>query len=231
MSQATAPGNARDLDHVDVWIFDLDNTLYPASCDLFEQVRLRIGGFIAERFGIDQEAARALQRRYFQEHGTTLRGLMTVDGVAPGEFLDYVHDIDVTPVPPNPALDETLDALDGRKLIFTNASTAHAERVMERLGVARHFEAIIDIVASDYQPKPDRRAYDKMVAAHGIDPAAAVMVEDMAVNLVPAHAMGMTTVWVRTEHDWTGPKPGETHVDRQIDDLADWLTSIVAARS
>ena len=215
---------------VDVWIFDLDNTLYPASCDLFEQVRRRIGGFIAERFGIDMEAASALQRKYFQEYGTTLRGLMSVDGIPPGEFLDYVHDIDVTPVPPSPQLDETLDALNGRKLIFTNASTTHAERVMERLGVSRHFEAIVDIVASDYLPKPDRRAYDKMIAFHGIDPAAAVMVEDMAVNLVPAHAMGMTTVWVRTEHDWTGPKPGETHVDREIDDLAGWLRSVVAAR-
>ena len=226
------PSNAPSpaLDHVDVWIFDLDNTLYPASCDLFEQVRLRIGGYIAERFGMDIDAARDLQRKYFLEHGTTLRGLMTEDGVAPEEFLAYVHDIDVTPVPPSPALDETLEALGGRKLIFTNASAAHAERVMDRLGVTRHFEAIVDIVASDYLPKPDRRAYDRMIDAHGIDPAAAVMVEDMAVNLVPAHAMGMTTVWVKTEHAWTGPKPGETYVDREIDDLADWLTSVVAAR-
>ncbi len=218
------------LAHVDVWIFDLDNTLYPASCDLFEQVRLRIGGFIAERFEMDIDSARALQRKYFLEHGTTLRGLMTEDGVSPEEFLDYVHDIDVTPVPPSPALDETLAALDGRKLIFTNASAAHAERVMDRLGVSRHFEAIVDIVASEYLPKPDQRAYDRMIDAHGIDPSAAAMVEDMAVNLVPAHAMGMTTVWVKTEHAWTGPKPGETHVDREIDDLADWLTSVVAAR-
>ena len=218
------------LDHVDVWIFDLDNTLYPASCDLFEQVRVRIGGFIAERFGLDLDAARALQRKYFMDYGTTLRGLMTEDGVSPTEFLDYVHDIDVTPVTPNPELDETLAELDGRKLIFTNASTAHAERVMERLGVSRHFEAVVDIVASDYQPKPDRRSYDRMIASHGIDPSAAVMVEDMAVNLVPAHAMGMTTVWVKTKHEWTGPKPGETHVDREIDDVADWLTSVVAAR-
>ena len=218
------------LDHVDVWIFDLDNTLYPASCDLFEQVRVRIGGFIAERFGLDIEAARALQRKYFMDYGTTLRGLMTEDGVSPTEFLDYVHDIDVTAVTPNPELDETLAALDGRKLIFTNASTAHAERVMDRLGVSRHFEAVVDIVASDYLPKPDQRAYDRMIDAHGIDPSSAVMVEDMAVNLVPAHAMGMTTVWVKTKHEWTGPKPGETHVDREIDDVADWLTSVVAAR-
>lgn len=226
----SSPAQSAALDHVDVWIFDLDNTLYPASCDLFEQVRLRIGGFIAERFGLDIEEARALQRKYFLEHGTTLRGLMTVDGVSPAEFLDYVHNIDVTAVPPSPALDESLSALDGRKLIFTNASAAHAERVMDRLGVSRHFEAIVDIVASDYVPKPARRSYDRMIDAHGIDPAAAVMVEDMAVNLVPAHAMGMTTVWVKTEHAWTGPKPGETHVDREIDDLADWLETVVAAR-
>ena len=218
------------MDHVDVWIFDLDNTLYPASCNLFEQVRQRIGGFIAERFALDMEDARALQRRYFLKYGTTLRGLMTVDGIPPGEFLDYVHDIDVTPVPPSPELNETLGALDGRKLIFTNGSAGHAEQVMDRLGVARHFEAIVDIVASDYLPKPDRRPYDRMIAAHGIDPKSAVMVEDMAVNLVPAHALGMTTVWVRTEHDWAGPKPGETHVDREIDDLAGWLRSVVAAR-
>ncbi len=224
------PVPVQSLDHVDVWIFDLDNTLYPASCDLFEQVRVRIGGFIAERFGMDIDAARALQRKYFLEHGTTLRGLMTVHGVSPKEFLDYVHDIDVSPVPPSPALDDTLSALEGRKLIFTNASADHAERVMDRLGVARHFEAIVDIVASDYVPKPNQSAYDRMVEAHGIDPATAVMVEDMAVNLVPAHAMGMTTVWVKTEHAWTGPKPGETHVDREIDDLARWLESVVAAR-
>ncbi len=226
----SSPARTPALDHVDVWIFDLDNTLYPASCDLFEQVRLRIGSFIAERFGLDIEAARALQRKYFQEHGTTLRGLMTEDGVSPEEYLAYVHDIDVTPVPPSPELDDTLSALGGRKLIFTNASAAHAERVMERLGVTRHFEAIVDIVASDYRPKPDRRSYDRMIGAHGIDPTAAAMVEDMAVNLVPAHAMGMTTVWVKTEHAWTGPKPGDTHVDREIDDLAGWLESVVAAR-
>lgn len=218
------------MDHVDVWIFDLDNTLYPASCNLFDQVRVRIGEFIAERFALEIEEARELQRRYFLKYGTTLRGLMTVDGVPPEEFLDFVHDIDVTPVPPSPELNATLDALGGRKLIFTNGSAAHAEQVVDRLGVARHFEAIIDIAASDYVPKPDRRPYDRMIAAHGIDPKTALMVEDMAANLVPAHAMGMTTVWVRTEHDWTGPKPGETHVDREIDDLAGWLQSVVAAR-
>ncbi len=218
------------MNHVDVWVFDLDNTLYPASCNLFDQVRVRIGEFIAERFALDIEEARALQRRYFLKYGTTLRGLMTVDGVPPEEFLEFVHDIDMTPVPPSPDLNTSLDALDGRKLIFTNGSAAHAEQVMDRLGVTRHFEAIIDIVASEYVPKPDRRPYDRMIAAHGIDPKSAVMVEDMAVNLVPAHAMGMTTVWVRTEHEWTGPKPGETHVDREIDDLADWLQSVVAAR-
>lgn len=225
-AQSPKPG----MDHVDVWIFDLDNTLYPASCNLFDQVRVRIGEFIAERFALDIEEAQTLQRRYFLKYGTTLRGLMTVDGVAPEEFLDYVHDIDVTPVPPSPELNASLDALNGRKLIFTNGSAAHAEQVVDRLGVARHFEAIVDIAASDYVPKPDRRAYDRMIAAHGIDPKASVMIEDMAVNLVPAHALGMTTVWVRTEHNWTGPKPGETHVDREIDDLADWLKSVVAAR-
>ncbi len=224
----TAPGAG--LDHVEAWIFDLDNTLYPASCNLFAQVDRRIGAFVGRLLSLDPDQARQLQTQYFREHGTTLRGLMTVNGIEPEVFLDYVHDIDVSPVPPNPALDRALDALDGRKLVFTNGSQAHAERILDRLGVARRFEAIVDIVASDYVPKPDRRAYDRMIAAHGVVPGATAMVEDIAVNLIPAHALGMTTVWVRTEHPWMAPAPGDRHVHHVVDDLTEWLSGVAAAR-
>lgn len=213
-----------------VWIFDLDNTLYPATCNLFAQVDRRIGDFIADHFGIPYEEARVMQKRFFREHGTTLRGLMVEHDVEPEPFLDYVHDIDVTPVAPSPALAAALDALPGRKIIYTNGSVRHAENVTARLGVRGCFEAVFGIVEAGYVPKPDPRPYATLVEHHRIDPAAACMVEDIARNLVPAHAMGMTTVWVRTDADWARPDRGGVgtggHIDHEVDDLVGWLAGV-----
>ena len=219
---------AEPFDHVDTWVFDLDNTLYPAHCDLFSQVDQRMGAFISEALSLPWDEARRLQKLYFLEHGTTLRGLMTVHGLPPEPFLRYVHDIDVSPVTPSPELDVVLDALGGRKLVFTNGTTPHAERVLQRLGVARHFEAIFDIVAAEYLPKPDPRAYDRLIERHAFVPAAAAMIEDMGPNLAPAHALGMTTVWVRGTHSWCAPRGNYVH--HHIDDVLDWLTTVVATR-
>lgn len=220
------------LDHVETWIFDLDNTLYPASCNLFAQVDRRMGEFIARLLDLDHAAARTIQKRYFRDYGTTLNGLMQVHGIAPGEFLSYVHDIDLSVVPENPDLAASLDRLDGRKMIYTNGSVAHAERVMARLGIADRFEAVVDIVASDYRPKPDPRPYEAMIARLGFDPRRAAMVEDMHVNLAPAHALGMSTVWVTDSPGASGQPPeapGE-HVHHIIPDVADWLAELTAAR-
>ncbi len=151
------------MNHIDCWIFDLDNTLYPASCNLFDQVDQRIGAFIGDLLQVDAAEAKRLQKHYFSQYGTTLRGLMDHHGIAPGTFLDFVHAIDVSPVPPSPALDAALSALDGRKLIFTNGSVAHAERVMARLGVADHFTGVFDIVAANYQPKPNPASYAALI--------------------------------------------------------------------
>ena len=216
--------------HVETWIFDLDNTLYPAACNLFAQVDLRMTAFIGTRFGLPHDEARTLQKRFFRTHGTTLRGLMVERGVSPGDFLDYVHDIDLSCVPPNATLGASLDALAGRKVVFTNGSAKHADRVLGRLGVADRFEAVWDIVESDYIPKPDPRIYDRLIADLAIDPARTAMVEDIAVNLVPAHERGMTTVWVDTGFAWSAPDPDAEHVHHRIDDVATWLADLVAAR-
>lgn len=219
------------LHHVESWIFDLDNTLYPASCDLFSQVDRRMGEFICRELALDAVAARALQKQYFREHGTTLRGLMTVHGIDPAVFLDYVHDIDLAPVAASRALDDALGRLEGRKLIFTNGSVAHAERILEKIGIARHFDDMVDIVASDYVPKPDPATYDRMVTRFGIEPARAAMVEDIARNLVPARALGMTTVWLRGGNDdWAHPEDDDDPADHIIDDLEVWLTGVADAR-
>ncbi|MEQ8965536.1 MAG: pyrimidine 5'-nucleotidase [Azospirillaceae bacterium] len=222
---------------MDVWIFDLDNTLYPASSNLFPQVSARMAAFIAETFALPHDEARALQKRYFREYGTTMRGLMSNHAVDPHAFLAYVHDIDVSVLPAATALDRALDRLDGRKLVYTNGSADHAARVLDRLGVARHFEACFDIVAAEFDPKPDRGAYRRMLARHGIEPTRAVMVEDMAVNLEPAHELGMTTVLVRGDGGETvadGPGADESadapaHVHHVTDDLPSWLATIADA--
>ena len=211
---------------IDTWIFDLDNTLYPARCNLFAQVDRKIGEYMAGYLGVSYDQAKILQKQYWRQHGTSLRGMMVEHGCPPQAFLDYVHDIDVGAVPSSPALDAALARLPGRKLIFTNGTIAHAERVMARLGVRHHFEHVFDIVASDYIPKPDAGVYRRFVDRHGIDPARAVMLEDTAHNLIPAHEMGMRTVWVRTEesiarHALSG---GATdHIHHQTDDVVAWL--------
>lgn len=208
------------------WVFDLDNTLYPARCNLFVQVDRRIQEFIMNLFGAGPEEARRIQKSFFHEYGTTLSGLMLNHGVDPAEYLHYVHDIDVSPVEPNPVLCDLLERLPGRKLVYTNGSVPHADRVLERLGVARHFSGVFDIVAAGYVPKPEASAFDAFVKLHEIEPRTAVMVEDIARNLVPAHALGMTTVWIRSDHHWSGGSETDPHIHHVIDDLVEWLTGI-----
>lgn len=222
-----APSTRPEFDHVETWIFDLDNTLYPARFNLFDQVDLRIGQFIAQALAIDHDEARRVQKQYFRAHGTTLRGLMDHHGVAPADFLDFVHDIDYRPIPPNAELSRALGRLPGRKVIFTNGTTDHAHSVMDRLGVAHHIEGVFDIVDADYVPKPEPGPYDTMLARFGIDPRRAIMVEDIARNLAPAAALGMTTVWVRTTSQWGREGSGDDYVHHIIDDLADWLIAFV----
>ncbi|MDJ0896197.1 MAG: pyrimidine 5'-nucleotidase [Alphaproteobacteria bacterium] len=223
---------------IDVWVFDLDNTLYPASSNLFAQIDQRMGAFISDALGIDRVEARTLQKQYFREHGTTLRGLMTIHGIDPHAFMDYVHDIDLSPVQADPDLGGSLARLPGRKLVFTNGSVAHAERVLDRLGVTEHFAEIFDIAAADFIPKPDPGSYAELVARHDIEPRRAAMFEDIPRNLKPAAALGMTTVLVTASADGEiaryGPPGDESeaaldHVDHVTDDLARWLDEVMGA--
>lgn len=209
-----------------IWLFDLDNTLYPSSCRLFDQVDRRMGEFVQACLSIeDPKEARRIQKQYLREHGTTLRGLMEVNGIHPDAFLEYVHDIDLSPVAPAPALDRALEALPGRKLIYTNGSEAHAAGVLDRLGVARHFEAVFDIAAAGYLPKPARPAFEKCLERHAIAAERTVFFDDMPRNLEPAAAMGMTTVWVVTESEWArlGYTGQEDFIHHATEDLTHWL--------
>ncbi|MGF1609955.1 MAG: pyrimidine 5'-nucleotidase [Kiloniellales bacterium] len=216
------------LDGDEVWIFDLDNTLYPASCGLFPQIDRRMGEFIEGFLSLGRDEARRLQKRYFQEHGTTLRGLMLNHALRAQDYLDFVHAVDLSAIAPSAALDAALESLPGRKLVFTNASTAHAERVLTRLGIARHFQAVFDIAAADYRPKPMAEPYHRLVARHAIEPQRAVFFEDSARNLEPAAALGMTTVLVAAADEPTGDAVAD-FVHHVTADLAGWLRSLVTA--
>jgi len=220
------------VDQVDAWLFDLDNTLYPARCNLFAEVDTRMTAFVSHYLGLDRVAAKRHQKELFREYGSTMRGLMLHHRMEPAPFLHYVHNIDLSAVPDGTALDAALSRLPGRKLVFTNGSVPHAERILEKLGVARHFEAIFDIVAADYLPKPAREPYDQLVKRFDIRPERAAMVEDIARNLVPAAAMGMTTVWVPTHEDWSAVGVDqdfvETHIDHVVDDLTEFLGKLTA---
>jgi putative hydrolase of the HAD superfamily len=215
------------LAHVRNWIFDLDNTLYPASADLFGLIDQRMTAFIQNLLGLEWAAARALQKDYFHAHGTTLSGLMADHGVEPHRFLSYVHDIEMDALTEDRRLVEAIARLPGRKLIFTNGDRTYARRVLARLGLEESFEAIHDIHACAYSPKPHPQAYRAMVDAFGIDPAESLFVEDMARNLKPAKSIGMMTVWVNNGSE-QGREPDDlVYVDYQTADLGTWLHGIL----
>lgn len=229
---------ARDLTPfaaVDAWIFDLDNTLYPRHTNLFVQVDARIRDYVQRLLKVDAEEAHRIQKDYYRRYGTTLRGLMEEHGILPDDFLAYVHDIDHSPVEPDPVLASAIQRLPGRKFILTNGSRAHAEKVAERLGFTDHFEDIFDIVRSELLPKPARATYDRFVAATGINPARAAMFEDLSRNLEVPAALGMKTVLVVPspgirevlEDDWEMEGRDAPYVDYLTDNLGGFLGEVL----
>lgn len=225
------------FEHVRHWIFDLDNTLYPAECHLFAQIDARMTTFVETALGVDHATARFLQKDFYARYGTTLSGLMIEHQIQPEDFLAHVHDIDLGDVEENPALAAALSALPGKKYIFTNGSVAHAENVIGKLGLGRAiFDDIFDICAAAFTPKPHRATYERFVTRCAIDPNDAAMFEDLAPNLEAAHALGMTTVLICSDADWFADEPAHkrparltdrhTHVHHMTDDLTRFIGAI-----
>lgn len=220
--------------HIDTWAFDLDNTLYPFDCGLWPMIEERITLYLIEHSGLDGASARELQRYYYHQYGTTLRGLVDEDGISPEGFLDFVHDIDRSGLAPHPALAYEIARLPGRKLIFTNGSRGHALATLEQLGLGGLFEDTFDIVAAGLVPKPLDAAFDAFFLAHGVEPARAAMFEDIVKNLDVPRARGMTTVLVRpkaggVDHRQVADSaPAGPQVDFATDDLAAFLAEVNA---
>ena len=236
--RATSSASAPDFTGIDSWVFDLDNTLYPPSCNLFEQIDVKMRAFISELLNVEGDEAYRLQKQYYRDHGTTLAGLMKIHGVKPEEFLKSVHDIDVSVVPQNEALARALQRLPGRRLVFTNGTVAHAKRVLDRIGIHDHVEDIFDIAHADFIPKPKMETFERFLAKHDVDPKRAAMFEDLDRNLAPAHELGMTTVLVRSTEGHADPAvrgwgevPADAvHVHYRTEDLANFL-NIIRLRS
>ncbi len=217
-----------DPTRVDCWIFDLDNTLYPSSIDMFSQIDVLMGRFIAELLGCDLAEAKRVQKMYFHDHGTTLAGLMHYHAIEPREFLDYVHAVDMGVLADAPRLRDRLMALPGRRLIFTNADAAYAARALDALGIADCFDGMWDIHAMTYRPKPEMSAYAGLIEAFAIDPATSVFIEDSARNLTPAKTLGMQTVWIDMATDWGHRAKDDSAIDAMITDMAQWLDGVLA---
>ncbi len=214
------------LTHIDTWIFDLDNTLYPASCDLFALIDARMNAYLRNLFSVDETEAHRIQKQYFRDHGTTLSGLMSQHGTDPHHFLDFVHDIEMDRISPNPDLKDALMALPGRRLVFTNGDVPYAERVLAALGLESCFEAVHDIHMMDYQPKPDPSAYDGFCKAWGVTPTTALFAEDMARNLKPAKDIGMTTLWINNGSEQANGEACPSFIDHETHEITAWLSGL-----
>jgi putative hydrolase of the HAD superfamily len=227
----------RTFAHVDTWVFDLDNTLYPHHVNLWQQVDARIGEFVSAWLKVSAEEARRLQKDYYRRYGTTMRGMMTEHGVRADDYLAYVHKIDHSPLQPNPAMGAAIAKLPGRKLILTNGSVDHVDAVLGRLGLVGHFDGVFDIIAAELEPKPAAQTYQKFLRDHAVDPTTSAMFEDLARNLVVPHQLGMTTVLVVPDgskevvrEDWELEGRDAAHVDHVTDDLTGFLQKLVKQR-
>ena len=230
-----SPTTSRSLSHVTDWVFDLDNTLYPRECNLFAQIDILISNYMVSVTQLPFDEARALQKTYYRDYGTTLNGLMQRHEVDPDHFLTTVHAIDYSPVAAHEDLVDAIRALPGRKFILTNGDVGHARAVLGRLGKADDlFEDIFDIRAMKFTPKPLPEAYESFFAKHGIDARRAAMFDDLEKNLLVPHERGMATVQVVAgddfSHDqvdpWELERTGGEHVHHVTADLAGFLRKL-----
>lgn len=218
--------------HVDTWVFDLDNTLYPHESQVWPQVDARITLFLTELFGLDGLSSRALQKYFYQRYGTTLAGLMQENDISPDDFLDFVHQIDLTHLDPDPHLGHAISALPGRKLIYTNGTRKHAENVAGKLGILGHFDGVFGISEGGLTPKPERVAFERFFDAFGLNPARAAMFEDMEKNLVVPHEVGMRTVLILPKtpdpfrEAWEQAIVKAGHVEHMTTDLTGFLRAV-----
>ena len=215
-------------DNINTWIFDLDNTLYSADSGIFQQVHKLMGEFVAKNLNMDLAEAKKLQKKYYKQHGTTLRGMMDNHGVDPDHFLAEVHKLDYSIVGPNHKLNEELKKLQGRKIIYTNANMQHALDVLERIELSNFFDEIYDIKMANYIPKPELAPYEQMIAQFDIETKSSAMFDDIAKNLVPAKTVGFTSVWIDAGYENFSDdiKASKQYLDHETTNITEFLEDV-----
>lgn len=233
MKNLSALYNAKD------WVFDLDNTLYPAECDLFPQIQVKMNEYVANFLNLPKDEARAIQKHYYVEYGTTLNGLMKHHEIDPHDYLHHVHDIDYSAIEPNVPLRVALENLPARKIVFTNGSKRHAQNAIEAMGLEGIFHDIIDIAGTNFTPKPHKEAFETLLNLHDIDPHQSVMVEDLSKNLVTAKQLGFATILVWSDKIWNDEPKGhapagekdaqQEHIDFNTNNLTQFIETVLEA--
>jgi len=213
---------------IKTWIFDLDNTLYSADSGIFQQVHELMGKFVSAHLNIDIDQAKQIQKKYYKQHGTTLRGMMDNHGVDPDYFLTEVHRLDYSIVEPNHKLNEELKKLKGRKIIFTNANMQHALDVLERLELSNFFDEIYDIKMANYIPKPEISSYKQLIEQFNISTESAAMFDDIAKNLVPAKKVGFTSIWIDAGYENFSDdiQASKKYLDLETTNITDFLKNV-----
>ena len=216
----------KNLLNIKHWIFDLDNTLYSGQTKVFSEVDKKMSAFISKKMNVDLIKAKEIQKKYFYESGTTLSGLMKHDGIDPHEFLEFVHDIDISWLPKDLLLREELIKIKEKKYIFTNGSQAHVKNVTEQLGINGLFDGTFDIVDANFVPKPHINPYKKIIKKFGIDPKKSILIEDIAHNLEQAKNLGMKTCWLENDESFAKKDADKPYIDYKIKNLPSFLQKI-----
>ena len=216
----------KNLLDIKYWIFDLDNTLYSGQTKVFSEVDKKMSAFISEKMNVDLIKAKEIQKKYFYEYGTTLSGLMKQDNIDPHDFLEFVHDIDISWLPKDLKLREELIKIKEKKYIFTNGSHAHVENVTKQLGIDGLFDGTFDIVDANFVPKPHADHYRKIIKKFNIEPSKSILIEDIAHNLEQAKNLGMKTCWLENEETFAKKDADKPYIDYKIKNLPSFLQEI-----
>ena len=216
----------KELKKIKYWLFDLDNTLYSGDTKVFDQVDKKMSKFISEKLKVSEEEAKKIQKNYFHEYNTTLNGMIKNHDIDANEFLEFVHDVNLDFLQKDEFLKDQINRLNGKKIIFTNGSKAHAANVTKRIGIDKLFDGVFDIVDSDFYPKPSIEPYKKIIENYNIEPEYCIFFEDIARNLKPAHELGMKTVWIKNKEPWAAKYSNAEFINYRTDNLANFLKEI-----
>ena len=216
----------KELKKIKYWLFDLDNTLYSGDTKVFDQVDKKMSKFISEKLKISEKEAKKIQKNYFHEYNTTLNGMIKNHDIDANEFLEFVHDVNLDFLKKDEFLGNQINKLNGKKIIFTNGSKAHAANVTGKIGIDKLFDGVFDIVDSDFYPKPSMEPYKKIIENYNIEPEYCIFFEDIARNLKPAHELGMKTVWIKNKEPWAAEYSDAEFVNYRTDNLANFLKEI-----